>query len=616
LNMATLKDLYIQAEGEGDKAKVEEIGKKLAVVDDCRRFVEKVVAIEYPDRKEALEDLEFKLGKQWPDEIEKQRISEGRPCLKQNMIPKFLRQVIGESRLNKPSMDVDPVDDTSDPETAMVYEGLIRNIEYASNGQYCYESSLENAVDIGVGYWGYTISYADDDSFDQDIRFRRLPNPFAVYYDPNAVESDSSDASEVVVISEFSREAIKKQYGIDPADFDTMQGDEKFAWADRDNVRVAEYWRKEPVTKTLAIIPGPDGEEIVIRDYKQEEAGPLEPIRTRKVKTHQVKLYVCTGGHLLDSYDWPGRYIPVVRIVGNETFYKNRFVRSGMIRNMKDPQRTYNYWWTSLTEDVALAPKSPIIATPEMIKGYEGEWKNLNRIPRPYILYNHDQHVPGGPRVQEVPQIHTAKVQILQFASQGLKDTSGIYDASLGSRSNETSGIAIQTRQREGDIGNFHYIDNLHRGIRYGIRILIDLIPKVYSTKRVLRVLGKDERSELVPVNQQVAEPVLNKAGEPLVDQGGKPIVSQKFFDLTVGKYDIVAKVGPSFTTMREAATEQMTKALQAVPQSAPVLVPRILKNLNVEDADEIGREIKELMNPAKPPMGAMPGGPPKGVLG
>jgi hypothetical protein len=177
-----------------------------------------------------------------------------------------------------------------------------------------------------------------------------------------------------------------------------------------------------------------------------------------------------------------------------------------------------------------------------------------------------------------------------------MKSIIGIYDASLGARSNETSGRAIMARQREGDVATFHFIDNLSRAIRHTGRILIDLIPKVYSDERIIRVLGEDGTPKSVKVNSGQPSPVMGKDGKPEVDDEGNAIMA--LHDLTAGKYDLTVTSGPSFTTRREEAAMQMTEFVRAFPAAAPVIGDILATNLDWPGADEIAERLKSI-NPA-----------------
>lgn len=256
---------------------------------------------------------------------------------------------------------------------------------------------------------------------------------------------------------------------------------------------------------------------------------------------------------------------------------------------------------TTATELVALAPRVPYIG-PKGAFASDAGWDTANTANHPYLEY--DGQIPP----QRQPLDTGAAAGALQEAinaSDDMKSIMGLYDASLGARSNETSGRAILARQREGDVSTFHFQDNLNRAIRHTGKILVDMIPRVYSGERVVRILGEDGTPETRKVNApyEVQQPqAQDKAQEPQdpANEEGSELQQaiMAMHDLTTGKYDVVVKSGPSFTTRREEAAYYMTESVRAAPQTAPVLIPKIAEMSDWPGAQEIAEELKTLMNP------------------
>ena len=574
------------------------------------------------NREPALEDLEFLIGEQWPEKIKQQREIEQRPCLTMNQLPKFVRQVTGDARQNKPAIQVHPVDSMADPETAKIIEDLIRNIEYVSGAAGTYDTSLDQAAMAGFGYFRIKTQYVEDDTFEQEIRIQRIPNQFSVYYDPNCIEADCSDAAWCIVTEKISKNKFLEDWPnaeMPAVSVPGSPGDTE-DWVTNETIRIAEYWYKEPIEKTLVLAQFPDGTTGVYDEAELGKPGgngsgpPLLPegtqiLKRRLVKGHEVKRCVHTAVEVLEKTDHPGKYIPIVSVLGEEINVDGKQYLRGVIRFAKDPQRAYNYHWTVATELIALAPKSPWLLTPEMIKSFEGEWGEAHRKTFPYLLHNPDPMFPGrAPQREPFAQIPTASVEMLQISGQGLKDTTGIYDASLGKQSNETSGRAIVARQREGDTGTFVWIDNLTKAITFAGKILIDLIPKIYDTERIIRVRGKDDSTQFVTINTQ----------QPHPETGAM----MPFHDLTVGKYDVVIQVGPSYTTKRiEAANDMLTFMEKLPPQQAAAVSDLVASNMDWEGAKEIAERLKAMLppqlggpQPPPPPPMAPPPGPPPGI--
>lgn len=557
------------------------------------------------NRTAYLDDIRFaREGVQWPEDIVKQRQIEGRPVLTINKLPAFIRQVVNDARQNKPAIKVHPADSGADKETAEIINGLIRNIEYTSNADVAYDTAVECAVTGGFGYLRVGLDYAFDDSFDMDLSIERVANPLSVYGDPNATAADSSDWSTSFVVDRMTKPAFKAKYG----DKATVDWDDTMAWSavseqwrDKDTVMVAEWWRRDEAEQKVVML---DNGTVLARDALETdedlmlllEQGIVSVSRERVAKTHKVTQRIISGVEVLETNAWPGRYIPIIPVYGDEFDIEGkRFFRS-LVHNAVDAQRMFNYWRTTSTELVALAPRVPYIGRKGAFDHDQDRWNTANTQSHAYLEYDG----PEAPQRQPLDMgVAAGALQEALNASDDMKSIIGIYDASLGARSNETSGKAILARQREGDISTFHFMDNMSRAIRHTGRVLIDLIPKVYSGPRIIRVLGEDGKAEVRPVNQEVPQ-VDPQTGQEMKDGRGEAIM--RMHDLTAGKYDLTVTTGPSFTTRREEAAMQMTEMIRAFPAAAPVVGPELAKNLDWPGADDIADKLEQMTNGQVPP--------------
>ena len=533
---------------------------------------------------EMLDDLNFLDGRQWPDDLKKDRQADGRPCLVIDKTSAFCDQVIGDIRQNEPSIKVKPVDGNSDPDVAEIMTGLIRNIEQQSNAEAAYDTAAENAVYCGQGFFRIATEYCEDDSFDQEIRIQRCKNPFTVYWDPSGQEADHSDARYCFVTERMPRETFDKKYP-DAAVFDFGQTkDSNPHWADAKTVRVAEYWRQEEHKKSLYLLRSPFTKEEVVSEVKDEG---WEVVKKRSVITKKLIWYKTNGRDILEGpTDWAGKYIPICMVYGKELNIEGRTVYRGVVRKAKDPQRLYNYSRSHGAEVTALAPKVPYLVTAKMIGNYQSMWEVAHKKSFAYLPIDVDPALPSFPKRAEPISQSTAVMAEIQIADQEMHDTTGLQQANMGIRSNEQSGRAILARQREGDTANYVYYDNLARAIRYAGRVLVDLIPKIYDTARMVRILGEDGSDRQVPVNQQV--PVQQPDGS----------VIEKVFDLGLGKYDVVVSVGPSFATQRDEAAASMLDFMKIVPMAGPLVADLLAKNMDWPGAEQISERLAFLLPP------------------
>ena len=562
-------------------------------------------------REDENDDLKFYAGSpdnhwQWPADVlatrgavQGQTIN-ARPCLTINKLPQHVRQVTNDQRQNRPGAKVIPVDDNADIEVADIFNGMIRHIEYISDADVAYDTACENQVAYGEGYIRLLTEYCDDNSFDQDIKIGRVRNSFSVYMDPTIQDPTGADAKYCFVTEDLTKEEFERMYP-NAAPITTLQslgvGDQSISnWLNEDTVRVADYYYIDYDRATLNLYPGNATAFAGTPEDKQLKAFYGKPLKSRESDRPKVRYCKINGYEILEQREWAGRYIPVIRIVGNEFEVDGRLYVSGLVRNAKDAQRMYNYWVSQEAEMLALAPKAPFIGYGGQFEGYEDKWKTANTNNWPYLEVNPDVTDGQGsvlplPQRAQPPMASSGLLQAKSGAAEDIKSTTGQYNASLGMGSNERSGRAILARQREGDVGTYHYGDNLARGVRHVARQLVDLIPKIYDTQRIARIIGEDGDTKMVKINPEQPEPI-NK----IVDQNG--IVLEKIYNPGVGKYDVVATTGPGYATKRQEALEAMAQLLQNNPQLWTVAGDLFVKNMDWPGAQEMAKRFAKTIDP------------------
>jgi hypothetical protein len=562
-------------------------------------------------REDELDDLRFYAGSpdnqwQWPADVLATRGSvqgqtiNARPCLTINKLPQHVRQVTNDQRQNRPSGKVIPVDDKADVEVAEIFDGLVRHIEYISDADVAYDTACENQVAYGEGYIRLLTEYCDDNSFNQDIKIGRIRNSFSVYMDPTIQDPCGSDAQWCFITEDLTKEEYERQFpNAQPISSMMAQGvgDASISqWVSENTVRIAEYFYIEHEKATLNLYYGNvSAMKGSVEDEDMAMRG-MKPIKSRVVDVRKVKWCKINGFEILESQDWAGKCIPVVRVVGNEFEVDGRIYVSGIVRNAKDAQRMYNYWTSQEAEMLALAPKAPFIGYGGQFEGYEQQWKTANTTNWPYLEVNPDvTDGTGGvlplPQRAPPPLPQTGLIQAKMGASDDIKGTTGQYDSSLGQTSNERSGKAILARERQADVGTYHYVDNLARAVRYITRQIVDLAPKIYDTERIARIIGIDGETDIIKVNPNQPMPV-NK----IRDQQG--IVIEKIYNLGVGKYDVCVTTGPSYMTKRQEALEAMAQLLQGNPQLWSVAGDLFIKNMDWPGADEMSKRFAKTIDP------------------
>jgi hypothetical protein len=550
---------------------------KKDIIAAARQRMDEASASDIDNRDRAQDDLRYLIGDQWPEEVRTEREGEGKPCLTINRLPQFVRQVTGQIRQMNPAVRVVAADSAASDEVAEIYAGLIKQIEYKSDAATIYEGAAESAAACSIGHWRIRADYADGMTFDQEILIERIHNPFAVFWDPLAKDPTRRDARYCFITEDVAKEDFRAQYP--DADMSDVTAENQMdairQWITAETVTVAEYFWIEQEEKEIALLPS-----------GQVLEGPfpkgVEFPKKRKVKLPRVKWAKVTFNEVLEGpIDVPCSYIPVVAVTGEEWHLGEELYRSSVIRFAKDPQQLYNFARSSMAEIMALQPKAPYMVTTKQINGLETIWNEANAKNRPYLPYHPDQAAPPPQRVP--PPIASQAVGLeVQMAAEDMKGTTGIYDASLGAQSNEKSGVAIRERKMEAQTNTSVYADNMVKAITQTGKILCSMIPKVYDTRRIVRILGEDDQEKQVIINE-------------LVMQNG---MAYPVNDLTVGKYDVRISVGPSYETKRQEASEGMMAFLQAVPQAGPVVADLIAKMQDWPEADRVAERLRKMLPP------------------
>ena len=531
------------------------------------------------NRQKGLDDLKFSSGDQWPIEVQNSRHLEARPCLTINKLDAYVRQIVNQMRQSRPRMRAHSMNSEANAKVADVITGIFKHIEVNSDADTAYDTAGEYAVRIGWGYWRVITDYVREDSFDQEIYIRPIDNPFSVYFDPNSIQPDGSDAEKVLITTLMSKDDFKIQYpgADDGGDFNQRgTGDFDPDWVQKEDIRVAEYFYVERKKTKLLLLS--DGTKV----YKDEAPSPeimaaagIMVVGERETMRKQIKWCKLTGLEILEERDWVGRYIPVVPVYGQMLTVEDKRKKYGLVRNAKDAQRMYNYWQTSLTESIALAPKAKWLLAEGQDEGHENEWAQANIKSMPVLRYKqtdiNGKEAPAPQRLQPEPP-PAGVIAAAMSIDKDLQSVVGIFDPSQLPQGN-MSGKAIRGQQMQQDMTNFHYYDNLVRSMKHTGRIILDLIPKIYDRERVLRIIGYDGKPEMVTVNERVQD-----------EMGVEKVLN----DVTVGEYDVYMDTGPGYQSKRQEAVEAMMPMISTNQELFNLAGDLVFRNMDFPGAEVI----------------------------
>ncbi len=570
-----------------------------------------VVSAESKLRQNQLDDKRFRASEQWDETSTNDRAADERPMLTINRLPQFIRQVTNAQRQANMAITVLPVGDGSDQDTAEVFQGIIKHIEDQSDAQVAYQTAGDDQATIGRGFWRIISEYTDEKSFTQELRIKRIRNAFSVYFDPSASEIDGRDARYAIVVEDMPKDVYIEKYGESSfaslSEFVSTGDDSVQDWMPEGKVRVAEYWYVDVTEDVIVLIQWPDGDQEVVsvKDFKDfpDQVKPfVKEIARRKVERRKVKVALINAVEILEGNEdktegreWPGKWIPIVPVLGDEIDINGEIDYRGMVRDAKDPQRMYNFQNTALVETLALAPLAQWVGYAGQFEGHEDKWNQANRRRFPYLEVNpfslDGKTVPLPRRETAEPALNGINVAIRQ-ADNDLKATMGIYDPSLGSRGNQDqSGKAIAALQKQGELANSNFADNMARAIRATGRILVDLIPYFYDAPRVIRIMGSDEQQKTVMVHAGADPNTLPPAGQ--LPEGVKGI-----YDLNAGTYAVVVATGPSQANRRLEAATALNAFVQAYPNAFPILGDLIVKNLDWPGSRAAAKRLHKMVPP------------------
>jgi hypothetical protein len=523
----------------------------MASVDEAIEFMRMSIDADSDSRALALVDLKFRYGEQWPQYAIASRGLD-RPQLTINEMDSYIRQVTNGQRQQRPRIKVHPVDDFADVKTAKIITGLMRHFEVNSDADNAYDIAFDFAATMGWGYWRIRHDYIREDSFDQDIFIDSVDNPFSVYFDPASRLPDGSDQEKCLITDLMRKKDFKLQYpDANEISFsETNTGDSDPEWVSQHEIRLAEFFFIE--RQKMKLVKLSDGNSVFADEMPPQrllDMHGVEVVGDRDSMKRKVKWRKQTAYDILEEKELPWRWIPVVPVYWTNTKIDNRILRQGMVRPGMDSQRMVNFWQTSITESIALAPKAKWLIPEGADEGHENEFKNANLSPNPVLRYKtkgvDGEDFPPPQRLQpELPPAGSIEAAFL--ANQNLQRVMGIFDPNM-QQGPAKSGKAVQAERNQSENSNFHGYDNLTRSIKHTARIILSGIPKILDVPTTRRIIGEDGKPDLVQINQEGTD-----------DQAIATVLN----DVRVGTYDVVMDTGPGYDSKRLQGVDSMMQLL------------------------------------------------------
>lgn len=559
------------------------------IIATARSRFKMAVQAEQEQRVASMDDFRFcDPDKQWSEQDRNSREADGRPCLTVDRITPFCKQIVNAMRQNPQSIHVVPLSDGAAQDAAEVRQGIIRDVELQSSAGQAYITAYESAVRSGIGYWRVATEYADDQTFDQDIRIKRIANWMSVYVDPTYKEADGSDIEWAFVVEDLTKDEFLRMYPkselATAGDFFLRSlGDDAPNWCLGNGrlIRVADYYYKSYETVTLHLLD--DGRVV------REVPPGARVVKSRKTKTSKVMACKINGVEVLAKTEFPSKYIPVIPVFGDELNVDGERIYAGVIRTAKDPQRLFNFMKTAQAEAIDMSAKAPWIGPEGFDMGHEEEWRLANRKFMSSLKYAvqdfNGQLLPPPTRNVMEPAIQAITMS-MRGAEEDLKATTGMYDPALGNyRSGDQSGIAIQSLQNQGATSNYHFADNFARALKLTGKIILDMMPRVLDTPRIMRIVKEDDSSDMVPIN-----------GAEMLE--GPEATPKKSYDMSDGRYDVTVQTGPAFGTKRQENLQSMLQIGQSYPPFFQIGADIVVSQMDFPGARELAERFKKMLPP------------------
>lgn len=572
----------IQGGGSGkDAALLKEIRERYAAADAAWR----------PLREERRTDMRYVCGDPWSEKDRKAREDAFRPCISHDELSQYVNAVVNNARQNKRGIKFSPSGAGADDNTAMLREDLVRTIEYRSQAQSAYITAYQQCVEGSYGFFRLSRKYVSDQSFDQEIVVKAIPNPDSVLYDPDVREADWSDAQYCFLVEPLTREEFKRRWPkarIQDFGFDAMRLAKD--WISERNVLTAEYWRVESKPGNIYLLK--DGS--LSTDPK--DAG--KAVKSRDIERKCVVQYFTNGVEILERNEQPGTLLPIIPCAGIERYVDNgdgaKRVLFSLIRLAREPQMTLAYLCSQQMEEASLSPKATFIGYTGQFETDSEAWETINKIPHarvqadPVVDGATGAILPLPTRIPFTPNFQAYEVA-KDSARRAIQAAMGISPLpTAAQRQNEKSGVALERIDQAQQLGSYGFADNFERALCYAGRVMDEWIPVVYDSEREMALHRRDDSHEMVQLNTP----------EPYVDPKSN---EEKQYDTSAGDHHVTISAAPSYQSQREEAAsflDTLIQNLKGLPLAPPQAQHLLSLAIRMRQLGPLGDQMAEIIDP------------------
>lgn len=559
---------------------------------EAQRLYQEALEASRDQRLQIDEDLRFSDPsdpQQWDEDVKRQREQDPggkRPCLVLDQTGQYVSNVSGQIEQQPPSLHAIPETGGAEKQAAEQLDGRFRQIEYASRASQHYARALTSAARTGVGYLVVRPEYIDRALGYQAPRISSEPDPLKVVFDPWSTETDGCDAEFGFLLTSFAPKYFERKWpkkdAVDFGDPEQRRNDS------RKSILVAEQWYREDVTRNIIVYTDEMGQEVAGTEEEYWNAckaamTQLPYDRTYKDKKAVVKWRRMSGCDVLEESEYPADYIGIVPVYGYVSFVDGRMKYCGIPRRARSAQQAYNYHKSEL-----LMPGAQLMASKRALAGVETIWDRAQVQRRAFLPFN-DMDEMGAVSAPTLIKTGSSLIDHMAGAEAALRDIQasvGIYQANLGAPSNETSGVAIESRKQQGEASNAHFPSHLSASLGHLGRIIMDMDARLADTRRKAPIMGVD-----------------GSAGEISIDPNQKQAFSRSPDGVTInpriGKYGVRVVTGASYSTQRTQTNAAFAEIMRGNKEMAPVVAPFWAQTLDFPGSDKFAQAMAAMAPPA-----------------
>ncbi len=553
-------------------------------LEEIKELVDDAEASTSASREEASDMLVFGRISQWADDVSNDVLTEFRGTF--DLIKSKRNRILGELWSNPIDVTFKPKDG-AEAEAAETLTGMYRTDMLRS--EEAIETALQDQVDCGFGAFRFVTEYESKfDDLDNLQRINAEPINEAnnvVYWDSNAKKKDKSDARWAAIITTFTEKGWERFCDENDIDYDANKKPDSFksphnsgSWfwnSKKDEIKVAEFYSKEKKRQKVLIYEDPLGQVKAVykKDMKgvideMEDAGFIkigEKMKDRWIVTKQI----VTGGDILKEQKIPGEHIPIIPIYGDWSRVEGREIWRGIYHDAQDPQRLHNFTMSYMADIVAKGPRQKPIFYPGQVQGQEVYWHRSGADDNlPYKIINEvspitGQPYPAGPvSYIEPPQMPHAGAALLELTRRSIDDVTGGTLSQEGMMNAQVTEGQINTAKDAQNMETFLYQNSFALAMKQAGRVYASMAAELYDVPRPAVVTQPDGTESEVQIMEAVFD-----------EETGEEVVIN---DITKGRFEVYADVGPSFQSQKDEARAEMRElyqALQGTPEGQMVLL-------------------------------------------